>query len=37
MKLAVPIVALAMALCLGSVLSSNDLQMTVKVFGCNGE
>jgi hypothetical protein len=36
MKLSVPIVVLALALCHGSVLA-NDLQLTVKVFGCNGE
>jgi hypothetical protein len=36
MKLSMPIVALALALCLGSVLA-NDLQLTVKVYGCNGE
>ncbi|KAF6259621.1 hypothetical protein COO60DRAFT_1460037 [Scenedesmus sp. NREL 46B-D3] len=36
MKPHTPLLALAVALCLGSVLA-NDLQVAVKVYGCKGE
>jgi hypothetical protein len=36
MKPFVLVVALGLALCLGNALA-NDLQLAVKVYGCNGE
>ena len=36
MKPAATLLALALALCLGNALA-NDLQITVKVYGCKGK
>jgi hypothetical protein len=36
MKPHTPLLALALALCLGAALA-NDLQLKVKVYGCKGE
>jgi hypothetical protein len=36
MKSCSPLLALALALCLGTALA-NDLQLQAKVYNCNGE